>query len=152
MSNQNPYSRAAGAYDTQGIVMTDQRSLEGAALLHAAQKLEDLAMRLENREKVSLEETGAILTHNRKLWELFVNDMVNPDHLLPQEIKNNIASLAVFVFKRTQEILADTQPGKFRALININRSIAAGLLKKVEGSSPPPHQPSLENTGTDSLA
>ena len=152
MSSQNPYSRAAGAYTTQGTVTTDQRSLEGTALLKAAQNLEELTTRLESGEKVSLEELGTVLTHNRKLWELFVNDMVNPDHILPQDIRNNIASLALFVFKRTQEILVDTQPGKFRALININRSIAAGLLKKVEGSSPPPHHPSLETTGTDSLA
>jgi len=151
MSNQNPYSKAASAYVTQATA-TDQRSLEGTVLLQAAQKLEDLVIRLEKGEEVKLEEIGSTLTHNRKLWELFINDMTNPDHVLPQELKNNIASLAFFVFKRTQEILVETQPEKFHALISINRSIAAGLMKKVPGSSPSSQNPSAETAGTDSLA
>jgi len=140
MSNQNPYSRAAGAYIAQATA-TDQRSLEGTVLLQSAQKLEELQARLVSGEKVRLEEIGATLTHNRKLWELFINDMSNPDHVLPQEIKNNIASLAFFIFKQTQDILIETTPEKIKPLININRSIAAGLLKKstvTNPSVPPP--------------
>jgi flagellar protein FlaF len=151
MSSQNPYSKAAGAYATQ-VTSTDQRTLEGTILLQTAQKLEDLATRLEGGEKVGLEELGATLTHNRKLWELFVNDMGNPDHHLPQDLKNNIASLALFVFKRTQEILIETQPGKFRALININRSIAAGLMKQGAAAAPAPVKPSTETAATDRMA
>lgn len=151
MSNPNPYSKAAGAYVTQATA-TDQRTLEGTVLLQAAQKLEDLANRIESGEKISLEELGMTLTHNRKLWELFVNDMGNPDHALPQDLKNNIASLAFFVFKRTQEILVETQAEKFRALISINRSIAAGLMKKVTVSAPSSATPSAETAATDRIA
>src|SRR4051812_25150202 len=117
MSSQNPYSKAANTYGNIASE-TDQRTMEGTVLLQAAQKLEDLAGRLQSGEKVPLEELGGTLGHNQKLWQLFVGDMSNPDHLLPQEIKNNIASLALFVFKRTQEILIETQPEKFKALIN----------------------------------
>jgi len=151
MSNQNPYSRAAGAYTAQATA-TDQRSLEGTVLLQSAQKLEDLQGRLKAGEKVSLEEIGATLTHNRKLWELFMNDMGNPDHNLPLEIKNNIASLAFFVFKQTQETLIETTPDKFKSLININRSIAAGLMKKTTVATPSATPPPSGTTSTDSMA
>ena len=151
MPNQNPYSRAAGAYGTMATA-TDQRTLEGTILLQAAQKLEDLANRLQAGEKFSLEEISNTLKHNQKLWQLFVSDMNNPDHPLPQEIKNNVASLAFFVFKRTQEIFIETQPEKFQALININRSLAAGLMKKTATAAPTPQRHSAEPTTTDSMA
>lgn len=150
----NPYSKASQAYGTTAAA-TDQRALEGQILLKAAQKLEDMAKRLQTEEKVSREDIGDTLTYNQKLWQLFVEDMMNPDHPLPQEIKNNIASLALFVFKRTQEILIDTKPEKFKALIDINRNIAAGLLKRPAAQPAPsaPAQPSTpEKMTTDSLA
>ena len=150
MSNSNPYSKAANAYGNNGAAM-DQRTMEGTVLLQAAQKLEDLATRLQSGEKIRLEEINSVLSHNRKLWQLFVGDMNNPDHFLPQELKNNVASLAFFIFKRTQEILIETQPEKFKALININRSIAAGLMKKIASPQPPAsQQPSA--TTMDSMA
>jgi flagellar protein FlaF len=152
--HSNPYARAASAYGTTSAT-TDQRALEGTILLAAAQQLEDLARRLQNGDKSSLEEIDNTLTHNRKLWQVFLDNTMNKDNLMPQEIKNNVASLAVFVFKRTQEILIDTQPEKFTVLININRNIAAGLMKK----QPSAHQPSLaaakpsaETNMADSLA
>lgn len=131
MSNnhQNPYTKAAGAYGSTAAA-TDQRVLEGTILLKAAQKLEDLAKALKTGEKISPEELDSVLVYNQKLWQLFVEDMMNPEHPLPQEIKNNIASLALFVFKRTHEILVETKPEKFKALVDINRNIAAGLMKK----------------------
>ena len=152
MHNQSPHSKAAGAYGMTASAV-DQRTMEGMTLLHAAQRLEDMAQRLEAGEKISLEEIGSTLGHNQKLWQLFVGDMNNPDHLLPQEIKNNVASLAFFIFKRTQEILIETQPEKFKALININRSIAAGLMKKVDAPATPASQKSSAGVATtDSIA
>jgi flagellar protein FlaF len=152
-SQQNPYTKAAGAYGTTASA-TDPRALEGTILLKYAQKLEDIAKRLQANEKVPLEEVGGTLEYNQKLWQLFVEDMMNPDHPLPQEIKNNIASLALFVFKRTQEILIDTQPDKFKILININRNIAAGLMKKqpAAAAGTAPQAPNAGPMPTDSMA
>jgi len=151
MSNQNPYSKAAGAYVSQATA-TDQRTLEGTVLLQAAQKLEDMMIRLESGEKIRLEEINDVLVHNRKLWELFVNDVSNPDHAMPQDLRNNIASLAFFIFKRTQEINFETNAEKFQALISINRSIAAGLMKKVPVSDSSTAKPSMETAATDRTA
>ncbi|MDI1229327.1 MAG: flagellar biosynthesis regulator FlaF [bacterium] len=126
---QNPYGAAVTAYGATATA-NDPRALEGRILLKAASKLEDLATRLRAGENVRVAERGEILEYNQKLWQVFVSDTMNPDHPLPQEIKNNIATLALFIFKRTLELLADTNPDKIQALIEINRNIAAGVLKK----------------------
>jgi flagellar biosynthesis activator protein FlaF len=134
---------AAGAYSLSAAA-TDQRLLESHVLMKAARKLEDLARRLEAKENVSLEEIGDTLDFNQKLWQVFLDDMRKPEHPLPQEIKNNVASLAVFVFKQTVDLLLDTKPEKFNALININRNIAAGLAKK---AAPPKAAESADDAG-----
>ncbi len=154
MPHNNPYTKAAGAYGVTASA-TDPRALEGTILLKSAQKLEELAKRLQANEKIPQEEIGGTLDYNQKLWQLFVEDMMNPDHPLPQEIKNNIASLALFVFKRTQEILIETKPEKFTILVNINRNIAAGLMKKQPQTGLPQGQTAKSPappTSTDSLA
>ncbi len=128
MPNNNPYSKATGAYGS--ALPTDQRALEGTILLKAATNLEALARRIEGGEKPSLEEIDDVLTNNRKIWQIFLDTAMSTDNAMPLELRNNIASLAVFVFKRTQDIMIDTQPAKFTVLVNINRNIAAGLLKR----------------------
>lgn len=130
MPNNNPYTQATGAYGATSTANVDQRVLEGTILLRAAQKLEDLAKHLEAQEKVSLEEISDVLDYNQKLWQVFVDNMKDPNCLLPLDIRNNVASLALFVFKRTHEIMIDTVPEKFGVLVSINRNIAAGLMKK----------------------
>lgn len=125
---KNPYANAVEAYGTMAGI-GDQRAMEGRILLKAAAKLEDLSNRLKSGEKPSVTETGEVLNYNQKLWQLFVEDAKNEQHPLPQEIKNNIASLALFMFKRTLEVMADVQPEKLQAMIEINRNIAAGLMK-----------------------
>lgn len=128
MSANNPYHSASSAYSDTSVA-TDQRLLESRVLLKAAAKLDTLANRLEAGETPTLAEIDEVLDYNRKLWLLFVSETMNDDHALPQEIKNNIASLGVFVFKRTIDILADTRHEKIRALVDINRNIASGLAK-----------------------
>lgn len=156
MSNNphNPYGKAAGAYSSTAS-STDQRSMEGYALLKAAQKLESLSTRLAAKEKIPLEEIQDTFDYNRKLWVLFVSETMNMDHPLPQDIRNNIASLGVFVFKRTTEALIETTPEKIKALIDINRNIAAGLMKQPKGAQPPASAPPKGSAGkssTDSMA
>lgn len=138
MSNppQNPYGAAADAYGNTASSV-NPRALEGQILLKAAFKLEDLAKRLKAGEKVGYVEVGDILEYNKKLWQLFISDTMNPDHPLPVEIKSNIATLGVFVLKRTLEVLIDTKPEKLGALIEINRNIAAGLMKQPRADLPP---------------
>ena len=152
MPNNNPYMNASNAYGTTAA-STDQRSLEGKILLKSALQMEQLATRLHNGEKASLEEIGEVLEYNQKLWMLFVSETMNEEHPLAQDIKNNIASLGVFVFNRTKDILIETSPEKFGALIDINRNIAAGLMK--QSSQPLPAEstvPPAKDAKTDNMA
>src|SRR6218665_1188757 len=152
MPNKNPYGQASDAYGNMPA-KGDPRSLEGKILLKSARQLEDLAKRLAAGEKPTLEEVDFPLEYNRKLWMVFVNDTMNDSHPLPQEIKNNIASLGVFVFKRTLDVLADTTPEKLQVLIEINRNIATGLMKQKPADKPaadaPP--PPADSNPTDNL-
>jgi flagellar protein FlaF len=144
------HTQAASAYGA-AAASVDQRALEGQILLKAAQKLEDLASRLKGGEQVDFREVGEILDYNQKLWTLFAADAADPGHSLPQEIKNNIASLAIFVFKRTLDVRADTKAEKLSILITINRNIAAGLMKKAAVPAPAAAPETRERAVTDSV-
>jgi flagellar protein FlaF len=143
------HSRAAGAYGS-AAASTDQRALEGQVLLKSAQKLEDLMNRLKSGEKVDVREVGDVLDHNQKLWILLSTDATEPSSPLSLEIKNNIATLAAYIFTRTLDIRADARPEKLQILITINRNIASGLMKKNAAASPPPA--GSGRTEADSLA
>lgn len=83
-------------------------------------------------ENSSFAEIDDALTYNRKLWTVLVTSVTNPENPLPEQIKNNIASLGVFIFKHTISLLADPHPDKLDTLISINRSIAEGLRARAE--------------------
>ena len=151
MSGKNPYSTAAGAYGATAAA-TDQRALEGKILMKAAMRLEDLAKRIKAGEKPTLDEIGETMEYNQKLWTVFVAEAMNEEHPLPQNVKNNIASLGLFVFKRTKEVLIDTTPEKIATLVDINRNIAAGLMKQVKSETPQAAPVKDKSSATDSLA
>ena len=69
------------------------------------------------------------LTFNRKLWTIFMSAVTQPDSQLPQEVRQNIANLGMFIMNQTREILLDLnpQPQQLDVLVRLNRQIAAGL-------------------------
>lgn len=160
MPGENPYTQAADAYSSTAAE-TDQRALEGKILLKAAQKLEDISRRLSEGESVHFTEIAGVLEYNQKLWTVFVGDMADDSHDLPQNIKNNIATLGVFIFNRTKDVMIEASPEKFKVLIDINRNIAAGLMKTPVGMGPgapnkamatsPEKKPPARQEATDSL-
>lgn len=72
-------------------------------------------------------EIGPALTYNRKLWTILVTAATNPDHPLPDAVRQNIANLAMFIFRHTMAVLAEPAPEKLRILVEINREVAGGL-------------------------
>ena len=54
---------------------------------------------------------------------------------LPDEIRQNILSLSVFIDKHTVSALAEPSDRKLRVLVDINRNIAAGLMTSTEGAA-----------------
>ncbi|CTQ59423.1 flagellar protein FlaF [Labrenzia sp. EL_208] len=82
--------------------------------------------------EATLAEKDDALVYNRKLWSILVTSATSEESQLPQDIKNNIASLAVFVFKQTITVMTSDDAEKLNTLISINRAIAEGLRARVE--------------------
>ena len=104
----------------------NQVELESRALRKAASSLNQIK---ENWEQKSGDLNDA-LDKNKRLWTIIAGAMSDNSSPQPPELRQNLLSLAVFVFKRTLEIIADPKPESLDILININMNIARGLSEK----------------------
>lgn len=135
---QNP----AEAYGKAAKMATGApRELEGTLLIKAASQLQ----RVKEGWPDSRKELHPALIYNRKLWTIFASSAAETDHPLPKEIKQNIANLAVFIFKHTSKVEAEPAPERLDTLININRQIAAGLFQKPGAAQPGSAEPAVSN-------
>ncbi len=127
-------SNPAQAYGNMAKLGNDPRELEANLLLRAASQLQKLRDNWEPRSKDIL----PALHFNRQLWSIFATSVTGGDSELPVEIRQNLANLALFVFKQTLEVQTSSDPQKLDSLININRQIAAGLFQKPTAETPEP--------------
>lgn len=67
------------------------------------------------------------LHYNRQLWVVFATSATTAENPLPEEIKQNIANLSVFIFRQGVKAEAERTPTSLQPIIDINREIAAGL-------------------------
>ncbi|MBN9671413.1 flagellar biosynthesis regulator FlaF [Roseibium aggregatum] len=123
------YKQAAQAYQKASQVAVSPRELEANLLMKAAARLQLIK---DEWEESSLAEKDDALVYNRKLWTVLVTSATSDSSQLPQAIKNNMASLAVFIFKQTFDVIATENPEKLNSIISINRSIAEGLRAEPE--------------------
>ena len=70
---------------------------------------------------------GAALRFNRRLWTVFMSSVSDPASPLPQDVRQNVANLGIFVAKHTLDVQIEPVARKLDVLININRQLAAGL-------------------------
>jgi flagellar biosynthesis activator protein FlaF len=115
--------QAASVYAKNAQVSQSPRELEANLLMKAASRLQNIQDDWAIREP----ELDDALTYNRKLWTILATSATDADNPLPREIKQNIANLALFIFKRTVDVMIDKKPEQLAALVNINRQIAMGL-------------------------
>jgi flagellar protein FlaF len=123
-------SRPHDAYASASkIAPRDPREFEATILTRAAGQLQRIRDNWLNESSAALHEA---LLYNRRIWTVFASSAAENEHPLPREIKQNIANLAVFIFKRTSEIEStnEPQPQLLDSLIMINREIAAGLYSR----------------------
>lgn len=123
-------SRPHDAYASASkIAPRDPREFEATILTRAAGQLQRIRDNWTNETSAALYDA---LLYNRRIWTVFASSAAENEHPLPREIKQNIANLAVFIFKRTNEIEAasEPQPQLLDSLIMINREIAAGLYSR----------------------
>ncbi len=106
----------------------DQIELESRALIKTASSLNQIKEHWE-QDQGNLAEA---LEKNRKLWTLIASAMSDESSPQPEELRKNLLNLAMFVFKRTMEILVNPTPESLGILISINMNIARGLSERGE--------------------
>jgi flagellar biosynthesis activator protein FlaF len=111
------------AYSKTQSLSLNQRDLEARALLKAASKLQALK---ENWDP-SVSAIEDPLSHNRKVWSIFLASATEPDCPMPEEMRKNIVGLSRFVINQCMRILFEPDVKKLDLLIEINQHVAAGL-------------------------
>ena len=116
----------AQAYGKTAKVVANPREHEANLLTKAAQQLSAVKDPFEPRS----DKFRDALIYNRKLWTVFAGSVTGDDNPLPDQIKQNIANLGIFILKHTVSVQASPSPEKLDVLISINREIAAGLYQR----------------------
>ena len=120
------HQHGAQAYQQTAKVVENPRQRESALLMKAAAGLQKVK---DEWDISTTEELRTALTFNRKLWTIFMSAVTQDDSPLPQEIRQNIANLGMFVMNQTREILYEGVPQaeQLTVLVQLNRQTAAGL-------------------------
>jgi flagellar biosynthesis activator protein FlaF len=117
---------ASKAYEKIALETASPRDLEANLLLNAAAKLQ--AVHDSWRDKpAGLHDA---LLYNRRLWTILIDALTREDNRLPQQIRENLIRLGVFVMGETFSLMTKPQPKHLASIIKINRGIAAGLRNK----------------------
>ena len=116
----------AQAYKNVAKETSSTRELEATLLLKSAARFQAIRDGWDRR-KVELNDA---LLFNRKLWTVFLDAVTRDDNPLPIAVRQNVASLGLFVISRTINLTSNPQPDGLGTLININRKIASGLRAK----------------------
>lgn len=110
-------------YTETEVTGLDQIELESRALIKTASSLNQIKENWELKQGDLVE----ALDKNRRLWTVIAGAMSDNTSPQPDNMKQNLLTLAMFVFKRTMEIMVNPTPESLDVLININMNIARGL-------------------------
>jgi flagellar protein FlaF len=113
------------AYEQENRQSVSGPELEAEVLTSAARQLAEIRgdWDAEDRDNRLFE----ALKRNQRIWTFFQEELTNPEHPMPVQLRQNLLNLSRFVDKRTFELMADPAPEKINVLIEINKNIAAGL-------------------------
>ena len=116
-----------------------ENELETRALIHTASALNAIKENWEEKKS----ELPQALEKNRRLWTILATAMGEPDCPQDKSVKINIINLSIFIFKRTNMLLAatDPKPEQLNILIDINMNIARGLAENINAAEQAPNHP-----------
>ena len=120
-----PVTNSSQAYNSSQKLGANARQTEARALLEAARLL-DAAIGGNDTDAYR-----AALRLNWRLWTIIQADVSSEDNPLPDDIRQNILSLSVFIDRHTVKALSEPSGRMLRVLIDINRNIAGGLMGNV---------------------
>lgn len=113
------------------------RELEATALLNLAQSLQTCQESDTWGSEPTTHQLDEALRRNQRLWTVFQVELENPSHPMPPELRANLLKLVRYVDRTTFELLAHPQKQPLQSLIQVNRTIAEGLLANL-GAAPAP--------------
>ena len=116
-------NHAAKAYAKVAKETAPPRELEATLLLKAAAKLQAVH---DSWPQKTPEFKDALL-YNRRLWTVFLDSVNRDDDRLPKPLRNNLLQLGMFVMNETFAAMTKPTLNQLRAMIKVNRGIAAGL-------------------------
>ena len=111
------------AYQKTAQTGTSPRQLESTLLMKAATRLKAV----QDNWEVDRADLDPAVIYNRKLWTILATAATETDSPLPDDLKRNIATIAIFIFNRSLDLIVDPKASDLDALIEINRNIAIGL-------------------------
>ena len=114
---------AMNAYQKTAQTGTNPRQLEATLLMKAATRLKQV----QDSWETDPSDLDAAVVYNRKLWTILATSATETDSPLPDDLKRNIAIIAIFIFNRSLDLIVDPKPSDLDALIEINRNVAMGL-------------------------
>ncbi len=119
------------SYKQNELQAIPHNQLEAITLIKSASRLNRVKEDWKNLVKTEL---VPALEHNRKLWTILASELADIEHPMDHDLRQNIASLALFVFKHTIKVMADKEPRPkdIDILITINMEIAKGLNEFIE--------------------
>lgn len=115
----------------------DGRETDRRALMSCAARL-NVALMDEGKD---MQVYNDAIRHNQRLWTLFQVALCDPENPLPRDLKVTLLNLSRYVDRVSFRAITAFAPQLLNSLIDINRTIAAGLVTKV--TSPPP-QPRVQ--------
>ena len=122
--------------------------MSGYSAYQAAQRVTTNPIQMEadilgrlTREIESLRDEGGpnlvkALYRNVQLWNAFSADCLDPENKLTDQLKASLVSLSIWVEKHTAQVVAGN--ATVDALIDVNRSIIAGLFEAHKQASTQP--------------
>ena len=114
------------AYQSSQKLGASPRETEAEALLQAARMM-DAAIGGDDPDAYR-----TALRLNWRLWTIIQADVSSEENPLPEDIRQNLLSLSVFIDRHTVGALSEPSGSKLRVLIDINRNIASGLMATPE--------------------
>ncbi|HUC48128.1 MAG TPA: flagellar biosynthesis regulator FlaF [Xanthobacteraceae bacterium] len=117
---------AVNAYAKATVETASPRALEANLLLQAAAKLQAVHDSWSDKPR-GLDDA---LLYNRRLWTVFLDAVTSEGNRLPEETRENIRRLGVYVMAETFSMMTQPKPQHLKSMIKINRGLAAGLREK----------------------
>lgn len=140
MTQTHTPQSAYGSYQRTGETI---RETEAHALLSCASKLE-----AARDPSISRADFGSAIRHNQKLWTFFQVCLCEPDNALPRDLKVLLLNLSRYVDKTSFRAVKEDNRQLLNSLVNINRTIAAGLAKTPPDAQAQPTSTSPQNLTT----